>query len=516
MNLIPLFIALPLGAAFLLPILRYRNFDKQKTGQANPAVILGKWSKRTPDIVANLINLTLLVLSLMVINRGMLVYKMGGWEPFKGIPIGIYLVLDGLSVLMLLIINSIGFLAALYSVNYMEKYTDKTRYYTLFLLLIAGMNGVVLSGDMFNLFVFLEVAAIASYALVAFGTEAEELEAAFKYQVMGTVASGFILLGIALLYSFSGTLNMADIARIINQQGIQGTVLFVGALFIMGFGLKAAIMPFHAWLPDAHPSAPAPVSAMLSGVLIKAIGVYALVRILFNVLGLGETKSILYILMVLGIISMVAGALLALGQRDFKRLLAYSSISQIGYIVFAFGLGTPLGFLGGLFHLLNHATFKSLLFLNSGAIVYATENRDLEKMGGLLERMPVTGTTATIASMSIAGVPPLSGFWSKLIIIMAAIQAEQFIFALIAVLISIITLAYYLKVQRLAFFGKLGQAWKKTKEVPGLMCASMIILSLLCLGLGILLLPGIKSMILDPAVEVLKNGAQYANLILGE
>ena len=203
MNIIPLFIALPLGAAFLLPI-------------------LGKRSKKVPDILVNLINLTLLVLSLMVINRGVAVYKMGGWEPFKGIPIGIYLVLDGLSILMLLIINVVGFLATLYSVNYMEKYTDKTRYYTLFLLLIAGMNGVGLSGDMFNIFVFLEIAAIASYALVAFGTEAVELEAAFKYQVMGTVASGFILLGIAGLYSLTGTLNRADIARVISQQGIQG------------------------------------------------------------------------------------------------------------------------------------------------------------------------------------------------------------------------------------------------------------------------------------------------------
>ncbi len=497
MNIIPLFIALPLGAAFLLPI-------------------LGKRSKRLPDILANLINLALLILSLMVINRGMIVYQMGGWKPVADIPIGIYLVLDGLSALMLLIINCVGFLATLYSVNYMEKFTDKARYYTLFLLLMAGMNGVVLSGDMFNIFVFLEVAAIASYALVAFGTEAEELEAAFKYQVMGTVASGFILLGIALLYSATGTLNMADIARIIGEEGIKGTILFVGALFIVGFGLKAAIMPFHAWLPDAHPSAPAPISAMLSGVLIKAIGVYALARILFNVLGLGEMKAILYILMVLGTISMVAGALLALGQRDFKRLLAYSSISQIGYIVFALGLGTPLGFLGGLFHLLNHAAFKSLLFLNSGAVVYATENKDLEKMGGLSQRMPVTATTSVIGSMSISGIPPLSGFWSKFIIIWAAVEAGQYIFAFIAVLVSIITLAYYLKAQRLAFFGELGKAWNKVKEVPGLMCTSMIILSLLSLGLGILLIPGIRNMVLDPAVEVLESGAQYASSVLGE
>ncbi|MFQ5867258.1 MAG: complex I subunit 5 family protein [bacterium] len=496
MNLIVLFIAIPLGAAFLM-------------------TLLGRIARKIPDILANLVNFSLLVLALLATKQGLVVYKIGGWEAVKGIPIGIYLVLDGLAVLMLLIVNGIGFLATFYSIAYMERYTDKPRYYTLFLLMIAGMNGVVLSGDMFNIFVFMEVAAIASYALVAFGTEAEELEAAFKYQVLGTVASCFILFGIAIAYSLTGTLNMADMGRIIGQQGTTPTVFFIGALFLMGFGLKAAIMPFHAWLPDAHPSAPAPISAMLSGVLIKAIGVYALCRVLFNVLGLGEMSSFLYILMVLGTLSMVAGSLLALGQRDFKRLLAYSSISQIGYIILAFGLGTPLGFLGGLFHLLNHATFKSLLFLNSGAVVYSTGNRDLEKMGGLSQRMPVTGTTSMIASMSISGIPPLSGFWSKLIIIIAAIQAQQFIFALLAVLVSVITLAYYLKVQKLAFFGKLGTAWQDIKEVPAVMCISMIILAILCVGLGILLIPGIKAIILDPAVEALHNGARYAQLVLG-
>jgi multicomponent Na+:H+ antiporter subunit D len=502
MQLIPLFVAIPLGIAFLLPI-------------------LGKFWKRSSDILANLVNLTLLALSLISLHithytlHNVLVYKVGGWQPVNGIPIGIYMVLDGFSILMLIIINLVGFLATLYSVEYMEKFTDKARYYTLFLLMMAGMNGVVLSGDMFNLFVFLEVAAISSYALVAFGTEAEELEAAFKYQVMGTVASGFILLAIAILYSHVGTLNMADTARILAVSTPNNLILFVGSLFLMGFGLKAAIMPFHAWLPDAHPSAPAPISAMLSGVLIKAIGVYALCRIFFNVIGLAGRESILYLLMILGVISMLVGALLAIGQKDFKRLLAYSSISQIGYIIFSFGLGTPLGLLGGLFHLLNHATFKSLLFLNSGAVVYSTGNRDLEKMGGLSERMPVTGATSLIGSMSISGIPPLSGFWSKLIIIIAAIEAGRFGFALIAVLVSIITLAYYLKVQRMAFFGKLSGSQKEIKEAPPFMCTSMIILSILCIIMGLLLLPQVRLIIFNPAVQVLRNGLEYSKSILG-
>jgi multicomponent Na+:H+ antiporter subunit D len=495
-NILPLFVAIPLGAAFLMPI-------------------LGKFFPKLPDILANLVNLVVFLLSLFAIGYPLTVYTVGGWSTASGIPFGIYMVLDGFSVLMLIIVNFVGLMATLFSIEYMKKFTDKTKYYTLFLLMMAGMNGVILSGDLFNLFVFLEVAAIASYALVAFGTEAEELEASFKYQVMGMVASAMILVGIAFLYSHTGTLNMADIARVIGGGAPNKLILFTGCIFIMGFGLKAAIMPFHAWLPDAHPSAPAPISAMLSGVLIKAVGVYTLCRILFNVIGIGSLETILYIIIILGSISMLCGALLAIGQRDIKRLLAYSSVSQIGFIIFSIGLGTPLGILGGLFHLLNHATFKSLLFLNSGAIVYSTGNRDLAKMGGLREKMPVTATTSLIASLSISGIPPFSGFWSKLIIIMAAVQAGRTGFAVFAVVVSIITLAYYLKLQKMAFYGNAGDSGKDVKEVPATMRFPMIVLAILCVIMGLLLLPYIKSGLLDQAVEVLKGGLKYSEHILG-
>jgi len=496
MHIIPLFVAIPLGSAFLVSL-------------------LGKRVKRFSDSLSNLATFSLFFISLVSIflvrTQGILVYKVGGWIP----PIGISMVMDGLTSFMLVTVNLIAFLVTIYSISYMEKYTAKDKFYTLFLLMLAGMNGVIITGDMFNLFVFLEIAAISSYALVAFGTEHEELEASFKYAVMGCLASSFILLGIALLYSFTSTLNMADISRTLAERGDNKIIFFVSTLFLMGFGLKAALVPFHWWLPDAHPSAPAPISAMLSGVLIKVLGIYALVRVLFNVLGLGEMKSILYILMILGTISMVVGALLALGQKDFKRLLAYSSISQIGYIIFAFGLGTPLGFLGALFHLFNHSTFKSLLFLNSGAVVYATENRDLEKMGGLSQKMPVTGTTSLIASMSISGIPPFSGFWSKLIIIIAALQARQFVLAFIAILVSIITLAYYLKVQKFAFFGKLRKKWEGVKEVPFPMKLSMVILSIICLVGGVLLIPGISEVFLETARDALLAGKEYAALVFG-
>jgi len=493
-ELIPLFVAIPLGSAFIVSL-------------------LGKKLRGFADTFSNLATFSLFSLSLLSFlltkRLGTIVYKVGGWIP----PIGICMVLDSLTSFMLVTINLVAFLATIYSISYMEKYTAKWKFYTLFLLMLAGMDGVIVTGDMFNLFVFLEIGAISSYALVAFGVEHEELEASFKYTVMGSIASSFILLGIALLYSYTSSLNMADISRTLAQRGNGQIVFFVSVLFLMGFGLKAALVPFHAWLPDAHPSAPAPISAMLSGVLIKALGVYALARIFFNVLGMTATTS--SILMVLGTASMIIGGLLALGQEDIKRLFAYSSISQIGYVVFGIGMGTTFGILAGLFHLFNHATFKSLLFLNSGSIEYATGTRDLRKMGGLTSKMPVTGYSSLVGSLSISGVPPLNGFWSKLLIILAAIQAKHFIFASIAVLVSILTLVYYLKVQRLAFFGELKDSLRGIKEVPLTMKLSMIVLSIICIFGGLLLIPGIQKNFLNLATEVLANGTNYAQTIFG-
>jgi len=493
-NLLPLFVAIPLGSAFVVSL-------------------LGKKWRGFSDTFSNLATFSLFSLSsfslLLIKQFGTIVYKIGGWIP----PIGICMVLDSLTSFMLITVNLIAFLVTIYSISYMERYTDKWKFYTLFLLMLAGMNGVIVTGDLFNLFVFLEIGSISSYALVAYGVEHEELEASFKYTVMGSIASSFILLGIALLYSYTSSLNMADISRSLAQGKGSQVVFFVSVLFLMGFGLKAALVPFHAWLPDAHPSAPAPISAMLSGVLIKALGVYALARIFFNVLGMTTISS--SILMVLGTISMVLGGLLALGQEDIKRLFAYSSISQIGYVILGIGMGTTLGILAGLFHLFNHAVFKSLLFLNSGSIEYATGTRDLRKIGGLTSKMPVTGYSSLVGSMSISGIPPLSGFWSKLLIILAAIEAKHFILASIAVLVSILTLAYYLKVQRFAFFGELKDSLKGIKEVPLTMKLSMITLSIICLLGGLLLIPGIQKSFLSLATEVLVNGNNYAQVIFG-
>jgi len=491
--ILPFFVIIPLGAAFLISL-------------------FGKKIKNFADLLANLATFSLLVFSLysipQVFAHKILVYKVGSWIP----PIGICMVLDGLTSFMLVTINLVSFLVTIYSVSYMEKYTDKYRFYTLFMLMLAGMNGIIVTGDLFNLFVFLEIASIASYALVAFGTEAEELEASFKYAVMGSVASSFVLLGIALLYSYTSTLNMADISLVLSGKPTNTIVGFIAVLFLAGFGLKAALVPFHGWLPDAHPAAPAPISAMLSGVFIKTLGVYALCRVFFNILTVSH--QLLFVLIVLGLISMVVGAFLAIAQNDIKRMFAYSSISQIGYIIFALGVGTPLAILGGLFHLFNHAVFKSLLFLNSGAIEYSVHTRNLKKLGGLNSRLPVTSYTSLLGSMSISGIPPLGGFFSKLVIIIAAIQAGYFVFSIVAILVSIVTLAYYLKFLNFTFFGKLDEVRLKIKEVPWAMRLSMIVLAIICVASGLLIVPLFKPF-LESAVNVLLLGSSYKNAVFG-
>ena len=492
-QLVPLFVIIPLSAAFLNSI-------------------LGSRARGLSELIRILSPLGLFLFALKALQavntHGIIVYCVGAWKP----PFGISLVLDGLSVFMLVTMNLAASAISIYAVPYMERYTKKWKFSTLFLLMLAGVNGVVITGDIFNMLVFLEIAAVASFALVAFGTEKHELEAAFKYAVMSLVGTLFTLLAIALLYSFTSTLNMADMAVALLAKKDSPLVLMITMLLITGFGIKAALVPFHAWLPDAHPSAPAPISAMLSGVIIKSLGVYALCRILFNVIGM--TPMVSHILMFLGVLSIMIGVILAIGQWDLKRLLAYSSISQIGYIFLGIGLATPLGILGGLFHLFNHSILKTMLFLNSGSIEYRTGTRDLVGMGGLMQRMPVTGTTHLLASLSLAGLPPLNGFWSKLIIIIAAVQAGRAGYALLAVLGSVLTMVAFMKMLRFSLFGPLPNAFAALQEVPLLMRIAVTTLAAVGLGAGILLIPGLQDQFLSPARDALWTGVQQSLLII--
>lgn len=489
--ILPYYIIIPLLTAFII------------------SLIAGK--KDTYAIwLSFLASTALLILSIysFVINKHeTITYTMSGWK----IPYGIVLVQDALTIYTLVTVNIISFTAILFSIHYIRHLSSDWKYYSLFMLLLTGMNGVVVTGDFFNLYVFMEIALFAAFALVAYGSRAEEFEAAFKYAIMGSVSSFMILLGIAVLYSATSTLTMAKVAEILPLID-KKIVFWVGALFIAGFGLKAASIPFHSWLPDAHSSAPAPISSMLSGVVIKTLGVYVLIRTFYNVFNLPDI--FMKIFLVLGTLSILIGAILAVGQWDLKRLLAYSSISQIGYILLGIGIGTPLGILGAVFHLLNHAIIKGLLFLNSGAVEMALGTRDLRKMGNLSKALPVTSQTSLVASLSIAGIPPFNGFFSKLIIIIAAIQANLPWYAFFAIVGSILTLAVFMKVQRYGFKGENIVEISNT-NIEWRMNLAMIILAILCLVTSLMIIPGIREITLDPVVNAITSKTEYIKLVMG-
>ncbi|HAR35377.1 MAG TPA: NADH/ubiquinone/plastoquinone (complex I) [Acidobacteria bacterium] len=468
--------------------------------------LIGKFSKKLlPDVLTNAALAYLLFNSILLVkpifHQGVIVQNLN----WLGEKVNLQLALDSFNLFMLFTIALVSLCISLFSIDYLEHYGHKSTFYALFLVMIAGMNGLVLVPDLFSIYLFLEVAAVASYALVAFGLGYDELEASFKYLMLSVVASAFALLSIVIIFGMTGSLNFQAVAQGLQDLEARLVVGVCVAFFIMGFGLKAALVPFHAWLPDAHPSAPAPISAMLSGLLIKVSGIYALFRVIYSVIGITPVLSRL--LMALGTVSMVVAALLALGQKDIKRMLAYSSISQVGYIVLGLALGTPLGIAGALFHLFNHAVAKGLLFLNSGSIQHITGTRNLEELGGLGKKVPVTAGTNLVGSLSIAGVPPLAGFWSKLIIIMALIQAREFGYALVAILASILTLWYYLLIQRKAFFGRVADRWLLVKEAPFWMSAANVVLALICILAGIFFSPIFKTWI-SPAAEALARGVQ--------
>ncbi len=507
--LIPLFVAIPLATAFLI-------------------MIMGRLAPHINKILALAALTALAVMSIIIAGAsgaGPSVYKVGGWEAVNGIPVGIYLVADGLSSIILVLISFIGLLSLVYSVSYIGKYTSENYFYSLFCLMVAGMNGVVLSGDLFNIFVFLEIAAIASYALVAFGVGSAELEATFKYQVLGGLASFLILFGTGFIYWQTKTLNIADISQTLVKSENNTLYIFVQVLLLGGFGLKAALTPFHAWLPDAHSSAPTPVSAMLSGVLIKAVGIYVILRLFFNMFIISSEAA--WIITVLGALSIAAGSVLMIGQWDVKRMFAYSSISQVGYIVMAAGMSmvlaaegrkpeiAALALAGGLFHMANHAAFKSLLFLTAGSIEYRTGTRDMREMGGLASSMPLTSATSFVGTMSISGLPPFNGFFSKLIIIIAAVAGRFYFLALLAAAASIITLASFLKYQKLAF-GNGGEKQNIRKaDAPFPMAFSLVALSILCLLLSAVVIPGVRETVLGPALKILLEPELYMKSILG-
>jgi multicomponent Na+:H+ antiporter subunit D len=390
---------------------------------------------------------------------------------------------DSLSRITLLSIGLVGATALMVARQTMRTPENLFRFVNLALLAVAGMNGMALAGDLFSLYVFLEVTAVAAFILIAMGGDRDAFEGTFKYIVLSAAASALILAAVALLFLTVGSVSFAALQAALPALKRDPVAVAALVLLLTGLFIKSGVVPFHGWLPGAYTAAPAPTSVLLAGIVTKLTGVYILIRAVTNVFQVeGATHSLL---LVFGTVSILVGAFAALGQRDFKRMLAYSSISQVGYIVIGLGAGTPLGLAGAMLHFFNHAVFKSLLFVNAAAVEEQTGTRDLDRLGGLAQRMPVTGTTSVVAFLSTAGIPPLAGFWSKLLIVVALWQAGHAGYAALAVLASLVTLAYFLSMQRRAFFGQVAQGFEQLREAGPWLLIPAVLLAIVTIGVGV-------------------------------
>lgn len=393
----------------------------------------------------------------------------------------------GVSTFSLIILFCIG-LVSLASVLVANRTVVQKRatYVNLLMMLILGMNGMIMVTDLFSLYVFLEIIGISSFVLIAMFKSAAGLEGAFKYLVMSVLASIMILTGLSFIFMQTGSLQYAHVGLSAagGQGGPQSIFIYIALiLMIAGFAIKTGVAPFHSWLPDAHQSANTAVSVLLSGIVIKVAGVYGfivLTKLFADLPALGLTLA------VLGIVTIIIGALFALRQDHFKRIVAYSSVSQMGYVLLGLSTGSALGLLGAVVHVFNHATFKSTLFTNAAAVHEQTGTYDINEMGGLDQKMLVTGFSSLAAFMSTAGIPPFAGFWSKFLIILALWNSDARILAGIALFASIFTAAYFLRLQKKVFFGKVVDKFTELTEIGGSIKFAQIMLTVVTIGVGLL------------------------------
>ena len=406
--------------------------------------------------------------------------------------------IDMLSVFMAAISIGLGLFVAVYSIKDMENDTGTLLFYTLLTAMISGMVGVAFAGDLFTLYVFWELMCVSSYVLVAFRkTEWEPIEAGVKYLIMSAAGSATLLLGMSLLYGITGTLNFQGLASALTaaKQNVWLSMSFL--LILTGFGVKAAIVPLHTWLPDTYSAAPTSVSALLSGAVTET-GVYALARTLFSAFLAFQVQWSL-VLAVLSIVTMTLGNITALLQKDVKRLLAYSSIAQVGYMLVGLAVGTQLGLTGTFLQILNHALMKGTAFLCIGAIIYRTGTRQLDEIAGVGRKMPLTLIIFAISLFALTGMPPLNGFVSELTLFTSAVQANMAWLGIAIILNSILSAAYYLQVIRFLVRPGMSEKLEKVKEAPLIMLVPIAIMAILIILLGVY--P-------DPVLNLARKAAQ--------
>ncbi len=407
-----------------------------------------------------------LTLLITVYAHGPITYELGGWAA----PWGIGYRIDILSAYMTVLVSLISSVILVFSPRSIGAEISNARahlFYTLYLLNLTGLLGIAVTGDAFNLFVFLEISSLSSYALIAMGQDRRALTAAFQYLIMGTIGATFYIIAVGLMYAMTGTLNIADLAQRLPEVMETRTILVALAFLIVGIGLKIALFPFHGWLPNAYTYAPSVVSAFLAATATK-VAVYILLRILFSVFGPDAVAAmpIAQPLMILALFAMTIGSAVAIFQDDAKRLLAYSSIAQIGYIILGISFLSVTGLTGGILHLFNHALMKSALFLSLGAVFYRIGSVQISDMAGLGRRMPWTMAAFVVGGMSLVGTPLTVGFISKWYLIRAALESGWWPIAVLVLASSLLAMIYIWRVVEIAYFRGHPEAGADIKEAP--------------------------------------------------
>lgn len=436
-------------------------------------------------IVASATFAIAMTLLTMVVESGPISYAVGGWPP----PWGIEYVVDLLDAFVLVVVSGIGAVVLLYAKESVEKEIREDRiylFYTMYLLCLCGLLGITITGDVFNLFVFLEISALSTYVLISLGQDRRALTAAYNYLIMGTVGATFYIIGVGMLYVMTGSLNMADLALILPTLSDTTTVLAGLAFMTIGICMKLALFPLHFWLPNAYTFAPSVVTAFLAATATK-VSVYALIRIAFTVFGetdLLETLPIANIMMVLAVIAMFAGSAVAIYQQNLKRMLAYSSLAQVGYMILGISLLTAAGISGGLIHIFNHAIMKCALFLVMGCVFYQVGSVRIQDFAGLGKQMPVTMAAFVVSGLSIIGVPATVGFISKWVLITAVLNEGLWFVAVLILASSLLAVFYIWRVVEQAYF-KPAPEGREVTEAPLSMLVPMWIMCGLSVWFGL-------------------------------
>lgn len=442
-------------------------------------------------------------LAIMVHKEGIMIVEAGSWSA----PFGIVIVADLFSTLMVLLTSILSVACLFFAFKTITPKREKFYFYPFYFFLLAGANGAFLTGDIFNLFVFFEVTLMASYALIVNGGTKLQLRESFKYMIINVFASALFVVAVAWLYSVTGTLNMAHLSERVAELNQTGVLNSIAILFLIVFATKGALFPLYFWLPRSYFGPPAAIAALFGGLLTK-VGIYAIIRVFTLIFYHEPGYTHKEVIVVIAGFTMLFGVLGAVSQFNFKRILSYHIISQVGYMVMGLGIFTPLAVAGAIYYIIHHMIVKTALFLLAGATEQVTDTTELKKMGGLLKTHPVLAWMFFISAISLAGIPPFSGFFSKFPIILAGFQEKQYVIAGIALLVGLLTLFSMIKIFSYTFWGEQQHSKEQSKRPIGKLLLPIAPLVILTIVLGLAAEPlfqyslQIAEQIMDPSIYI--------------